>query len=161
MDDHPITDQSPTYGADMTLPTNLQTSQEAQRFARLLDRFAQDTAEVTEAIAIASDGLLIAMSSNLARADGDRFGAITSAIVSLAKGASRVYNLGGTNKVIIDLDRGYLLVSALNPTAALGVLATKAANLGNLAYDMATFANQVGAWLTADLVDELKQTMRT
>ncbi len=143
----------------MTLPA-YQISSEAQQFNWLLGRFATETAGVNEAIAVSSDGLLVAMSSNLTRADADRLAAITSAITSLANGAARVYDLGGTNKVIIDLDGGYLLVSAISPGSALGVLASKDANLGNLAYDMAMFANRAGAVLTPQLIDELKTTVR-
>jgi predicted regulator of Ras-like GTPase activity (Roadblock/LC7/MglB family) len=71
-----------------------------------------------------------------------------------------VYDLGETNKVIIDVERGYLLVSAIGPGSALGVLAGKEANLGNLAYDMAVFANRAGAALTPALIDELKMTVQ-
>jgi uncharacterized protein len=131
-------------------------STEVQRFNWVLGRFATGTAGVIEAIAVSSDGLLIAMSDTLARADADRLAAITSAINSLATGASRVYDLGMANKVIIDLDRGYLLVSSLSTGSSLGVLATKEANLGVLAYEMALFANRAGDVLTPQLIDELK-----
>lgn len=143
----------------MTVPA-FQISSEAQQFNWLLGRFATETAGVNEAIAVSADGLLIAMSAGVDRADADRLAAITSAITSLANGAARVYDLGGMNKVIIDLDRGYLLVSSIGPSSALGVLATKDTNLGNLAYDMAMFANRAGAVLTPALVDELKMTVR-
>jgi uncharacterized protein len=143
----------------MTVPAP-QISREAQQFNWLLGRFATETAGVHEAIAVSSDGLLVAMSAGASRADADRLAAITSAIASLANGAARVYDLGAPNKVIIDLDRGYLLVSAIRPGAVLGVLADKDANLGNLAYDMAMFANRAGAVLTPHLVDELKTTVR-
>ena len=143
----------------MTVPA-IHISSEAQQFNWLLARFAAETAGVGEAIAVSSDGLLVAMSSNLSRADADRLAAITSAITSLANGASRVYDLGETNKIIIDLDRGYLLVSSVSPGAALGVLAGKEANLGNLAYDIAVFANRIASILTPALIDELKMTVR-
>jgi predicted regulator of Ras-like GTPase activity (Roadblock/LC7/MglB family) len=143
----------------MTIPA-YQISSEAQEFNWLLCRFAVETAGVRQAIAVSSDGLLIAMSADVARADGDRLAAITSAIVSLANGAARVYRLGGTNKVIIDLDRGYLLVSAIGPGSALGVLAGRDANLGNLAYDMAIFANRANSVLSPALIDELKKSVR-
>src|SRR5262245_43994588 len=138
------------------MPPTQNISTEAQRFNWLLGRFAGDTAGVIEAIAVSSDGLLIAMSATLERADADRLAAITSAINSLATGASRVYDLGGANKVIIDLDRGYLLVSTLSVGSSLGVLATKEANLGVLAYEMAMFANRAGDVLTPQLIEELK-----
>jgi predicted regulator of Ras-like GTPase activity (Roadblock/LC7/MglB family) len=131
-------------------------STEAQRFNWLLGRFATDTAGVIEAIAVSSDGLLIAASATLERADADRLAAITSAINSLAAGASRVYDLGPSNKVIIDLERGYLLVSSMSIGSSLGVLATKEANLGVLAYEMAMFANRAGDVLTPQLIEELK-----
>lgn len=143
----------------MTMPA-YQISSEAQQFNWLLTRFATDTAGVREAIAVSSDGLLIAMSSTLTRADADRLAAITSAITSLANGAARVYDLGSPNKVIIDLDRGYLLVSAISAGSALGVLARKDADLGNLAYEMAMLANRAGSVLTPQLIDELKTTVR-
>ncbi len=131
-------------------------STEAQRLTWLLRRLATETAGVIEAIAVSSDGLLIAASATLERADADRLAAITSAINSLAAGASRVYDLGPSNKVIIDLERGYLLVSTMSIGSSLGVLATKEANLGVLAYEMAMFANRAGDVLTPQLIEELK-----
>ncbi|OKI58181.1 roadblock/LC7 domain-containing protein [Micromonospora sp. CB01531] len=142
----------------MTVPA-FQISDEAQQFNWLLDRFAAETAGVREAIAVSSDGLLVAKSTHLGRADADRLAAITSAICSLAGGASRVYQLGDTNKIIIDLQGGYVLVSAISAGCALGLVAAKDANLGNLAYEMAVFANHVAPVLTPQLIDELKTTV--
>jgi len=142
----------------MTVPTH-RTSAEAQQFNWLLNQFAGDTPLVLDAIAVSADGLLVAMTHTLERADADRLAAITSAIISLAGGASQVFDLGHPNKVIIDLDRGYVLVSAISAGAVLGVLADKAANLGQLAYEVAMFANRAGAVLTPTLIEELKNTV--
>lgn len=103
----------------MTVPVS-QISPDAQSFNWLLNRFASETAGVSEAIAVSSDGLLMAMSSTLDRTEADRLAAITSAIMSLANGASRCYDLGEPNKVIIDLDHGYMLVSMISAGSALG-----------------------------------------
>ena len=73
-------------------------STEAQQFNWLLTQFAANTPEVIDAIAVSSDGLLIAMSQKLDRANADRLAAITSAVISLAQGAGRVYDLGAPNK---------------------------------------------------------------
>jgi predicted regulator of Ras-like GTPase activity (Roadblock/LC7/MglB family) len=134
-------------------------SSEAQQFNWLLNQFAEDAPGVMDAIAVSSDGLLIAMSKRLGRAEADRLAAITSAIISLANGASRVYDAGPPNKVIIDLDRAYLLVSAIGTGSALGVLAAKSANLGNLAFQMAMFGNRADEVLSPQLVEELKATV--
>lgn len=142
----------------MATPTQ-HLSPEAQQFNWLLNQFAGDAPGVGDAIAVSSDGLLIALTSALDRADADRLAAITSAIISLAQGTGRVYDLGSPNKVIIDLDRGYLLVSSISAGSALGVLAAKTANLGTLAYEMAMFANRTKSVLTPALIEELKGTV--
>jgi predicted regulator of Ras-like GTPase activity (Roadblock/LC7/MglB family) len=136
-----------------------QLSPEARQFNWLLSEFAKDAPGVVDAIAVSSDGLLIAMSNTLERADADRLAAITSAIVSLAGGAARVYDLGAPIKIVIDLERGFILVCAISVGSALGVLATKSTNLGALAYEMAMFANRAGSVLTPSLIDELKTTV--
>jgi uncharacterized protein len=131
-------------------------SSEAQQFNWLLSQFAANTPEVIDAIAVSSDGLLIATSNRLSRDDADRLAAITSAIISLALGAGKVYDMGTPNKVIIDLDGGYLLVSSISAGSTLGVLTSRQANLGNLAYEMAVFANRAGEVLSPQLIEELK-----
>ncbi|MBO0870000.1 MAG: roadblock/LC7 domain-containing protein [Micromonosporaceae bacterium] len=135
------------------------TSNPAQRFNWLLQQFAANTPDVIDAIAVSSDGLLMAMARPGERTNADRLAAITSAIISLAHSSASVYDFGAPNKVIADFDRGYLLVSAISVGSALGVVATRNANLGNLAYDMAVFANRAGAVLTPQLIEELKNTV--
>ena len=134
-------------------------STEAQQFNWLLSQFAGNTPEVIDAIAVSSDGLLIAMANQGDRSDAERFAAITSAITSLAGGASRLYNLGFTNKIIIDFEQGYLLVATISAGSSLGVLATRNADLGTIAYEMAVFANRAGRVLTPQLIDELKNSV--
>ncbi|MGH3728206.1 MAG: roadblock/LC7 domain-containing protein [Micromonosporaceae bacterium] len=131
-------------------------SVEVQNFNWLLSRFAADTAGVIEVIAVSSDGLLMATSARNNRHDADRLAAVTSAMMSLAVGASQCYQLGEPDKIIIELAQGYVLVSTISIGSVLGVLATKQANLGNIAYEMALFTNRAGAVLTPQLIEELK-----
>ena len=131
-------------------------SVEVQNFNWLLSRFTTETAGVIEAIAVSSDGLLMATSGDAGREDADRLAAITSAIMSLALGASQCYQLGEPDKIIIELAQGYVLVSTISVSSVFGVLATKQANLGNIAYEMALFTNRAGAVLTPQLIEELK-----
>jgi len=134
-------------------------SAEAQNFNWLLGKFAAETAGVLEAIAVSSDGLLMAMSAGQERAGADRLAAITSGITSLAGGAARAYQLGALNKVIVDMAHGYLLVSSISSGSVLGVIAAKTANLGNIAYEMTLFATRAGAALTPQLINELKNSL--
>lgn len=143
----------------MTARMTYELSAEARSFNWLLDKFAAETAGVVEAIAVSSDGLLMAMSTTQQRSNADRLAAITSGITSLSGGAARWYQLGSLNKVIVDMDRGYLLMSSISRGSVIGVIATKTANLGNIAYEMTLFANRAGAALTPELINELKNSL--
>ncbi|MBP2319998.1 putative regulator of Ras-like GTPase activity (Roadblock/LC7/MglB family) [Kibdelosporangium banguiense] len=134
-------------------------STEAQNFNWLVSRFAQGTAGAIAAIAVSADGLLIAMSSDLARQNADRLAAISSAMLGLANGVSDTHPLGQPDKIIIELERGYLLVCTISIGCSLGVLASKQASLGTIAYEMAMFANRASAVLTPQLIEELKNSV--
>jgi len=131
-------------------------SEEAAGFNWLLSRFAEQTAGVRNAIAVSSDGLMIAVCQTGSRADSDRLSAIVAGMTSLAYGAANGYGLGTLNKVIVDMTDGYLLVSSIGAGSTLGVIAARSANLGNIAYEMTLFANRAGAVLTPQLIHELK-----
>jgi predicted regulator of Ras-like GTPase activity (Roadblock/LC7/MglB family) len=142
----------------MTTPAT-GVSVEAQNFNWLVARFAEETAGVISAIAVSSDGLLVAMSSGLERANADRLAAIGSAMLSLANGVSECYPLGDPDKVVIELVQGYLLVCTISAGCALGVLASKQASLGTVVFEMALFAKRASAVLTPRLIEELKFTV--
>jgi predicted regulator of Ras-like GTPase activity (Roadblock/LC7/MglB family) len=141
----------------MTSPAGV--SVEAQNFNWLVARFAQETAGVIAAIAVSSDGLLVAASAALERANADRLAAISSAMLSLSNGVSECYPLGEPDKVVIELADGYLLVCTISVGCALGVLASKQASLGTVAFEMALFANRASGVITPMLIEELKLTL--
>src|SRR6516225_3449665 len=87
----------------------VELSQEARTFNWLLDSFTTETAGVLEAIAVSSDGLLMAMSAIKDRANAERLAAVVSGLISLAFGASDSYNRGLINRIVIDMVEGYLL----------------------------------------------------
>ena len=82
------------------------------------------------------------------RDNADRLAAISSAMLGLANGVSESYPLGGPDKVIIELEHGYLLVCTISVGCSLGVVASKQASLGTIAYEMAMFANRASAVLS-------------
>jgi predicted regulator of Ras-like GTPase activity (Roadblock/LC7/MglB family) len=128
----------------------------AQSFNWLVNRFADGTAGVIAAIAVSADGLLIAMSNVMERDSADRLAAIASATLGLANGVSDSYPLGPPDKVIIELEHGYLLVCTMTIGCSLGVLASKPVSLGTIAYEMAMFSNRASTVLTPQLIEELK-----
>jgi predicted regulator of Ras-like GTPase activity (Roadblock/LC7/MglB family) len=137
----------------------VELSSEAKTFNWLLDSFTSGTAGVVEAIAVSSDGLLMAMSAIKDRANAERLAAVVSGMTSLAGGITASYALGPLNRVIIDLAEGYLLVTAISAGSVLGVIADRTANLSTLAYEMTLFANRAGGALTPTLIDELKSSV--
>jgi uncharacterized protein len=151
----------------MTLDTNSgsdvhdgELSQEAKTFNWLLDSFANNTAGVLEAIAVSSDGLVMAMSKVRDRPNADRLAAVVSGMTSLAGGAAGWYQLGVLNRVIVDLSEGYLLVSSISSGSVLGVVASQSADLSTVAYEMTLFAGRAGAALTPRLIVELKNSVQ-
>src|SRR5215475_9414812 len=102
--------------------STMQLSQEAHTFNWLLDSFTSTTAGVVEAIAVSSDGLLMAMSSIKDRGNAERLAAVVSGLISLAGGASSSYEMGVINRIVVDMAEGFLLVSSISAGSVLGVI---------------------------------------
>ena len=66
-------------------------SEEAKNFNWLLVQFVQQTDGVQEAIAVSSDGLLLAASAGRTRANVEQFAAVISGLTSLANGAAQCF----------------------------------------------------------------------
>ena len=130
--------------------------EDAQQFNWMLNNFVKDTSGVTDAVAVSSDGLLMAKSNTLDPAGADQVAAIISGFVSLGDGATRCFGFDELNQIIIAMKGGYLFVSAMGQAGCLGVVATPRCEIGNVGYQMALLVERAGAMLTPELVDELK-----
>jgi len=131
-------------------------SEQVRNISWLLSSFVDSTAEVEEAIAVSSDGLLMAMSSQLERAAADQLAAIVSGLRSLADGAARVSGRGRLNQAIIEMSQGYLFVTAISGGSCFGVVAGPDCDLGAVGYGTTLLVERVGTSLTPELVAELK-----
>lgn len=139
---------------------NAQTlSEGARSFSWLLNGFVDKTAGVSDAVAVSSDGLLMAMSSTLDRASAEQLAAIISGMVSLGNGASGCFGFDGLEQVIVAMRKGFLFVSAISDGSCLGVVATKGCDIGLVGYQTTLLVERAGSVLTPDLVMELKQEM--
>jgi predicted regulator of Ras-like GTPase activity (Roadblock/LC7/MglB family) len=134
----------------------MSVAEEASRFNWLLNNFVKDTAGVTDAVAVSSDGLLMARSETLDEAGADQVAAIISGFVSLGMGASRCFGFNDLNQIIIAMRGGYLFVSSMGAAGCLGVVASPRCDIGNVGYQMALLVDRCGEMLTPDLVTELK-----
>ena len=135
------------------------TTSETDQFSFLLDNFVAETVGVEDALAVSADGIRLAVSDGLPEAMADQFGAITSGLSSLTLGAARCFAEDNVHRVIIEMDRSYLLIVTITHGAVLGVVARKDADIGLVAYEMTLFAERAGQVLTPDLIAEMKNTL--
>jgi predicted regulator of Ras-like GTPase activity (Roadblock/LC7/MglB family) len=129
-------------------------------FNWLLANFVRGTDGVRDAVAVSSDGLLIAMSEGLDRTSADRLAALVSGLSSLAKSAARNYDFEALKLIMIEMKRGFLLVSAIEGGSCVGVIADSQCDIGLVGYEIAVLADRAGVLLTPALITELRETLR-
>ena len=125
----------------------------------LLDNFVQHTTGVEQAVAVSSDGLLMAASATLHRAEADKLAAMISGMTSLAFSASRLLSKGPLRQVITEFGNGFLLVSQISGGSCLGVVTPADCDLGLVGYEATMLVQRIGALLTPELVIELKASL--
>lgn len=74
---------------------------EASNFNWLLANFVRKTDGVRDAVAVSSDGLLIATSDGLDRTGADHLAAIVSSLASLGRSAARRYDFDAVKIIMI------------------------------------------------------------
>ena len=139
--------------------TAVDAPKDSQTFNWLLANFVKSTDGVRDAVAVSSDGLLIAVSDGLGRTEADHLSAIVSGLSSLARSASKRYGFDGVKLIMIEMGRGFLLVSAIRDGSCLGVLADSSGELGLVGYEMAVLAERAGDLLTPTLIADLRQAL--
>lgn len=125
----------------------------------LLDSFVTHTVGVEQVVGVSSDGLLMAISARLARADADKLAATIAGMTSLALTASRLLDKGALRQVITEFGHGYLLVCAIGGGACLGVVTEPDCDLGLVGYETTLLVQRVGALLTPQLILQLKASL--
>ena len=122
----------------------------------LLANLAERVPGVREATVVSSDGLLIAMSAGVDRADADRLAAVAAALLSIARGAGEPMRAGAVHEIIIEMEHALLLVMGISDGSALAVVTERPCDIGLVAYEMATVVERAGASLTPHLVAEAR-----
>jgi uncharacterized protein len=113
----------------------------------LLSNFADSVAGIAHVVAVSADGLLLASSRDLPPDRADQLAAITSGVVSLTEGASRMFNAGEVQQTIIEMDSGYLFLMSISDGSSMAVLAARSCDVGQVGYEMALLVERVGAAL--------------
>src|SRR4029450_9204611 len=105
-----------------------------RNFNWLLETFVGETAGVTDAMAVSSDGVLIARSETLEGEGSELLCAISAGAAGMATAASGHLAAGGLERVVITMERGFLFVSAIADGSCLGGVATRQCHVGSLRY---------------------------
>ncbi len=139
--------------------TRTEESHPPQDLSWILANFAHRTVGVREAVAVSSDGFLLAASAGLESHGVEQFGAIIAGLTSLSRGAADLYGYGDVDQIIIEMMAGYLFVMAVDDGSTVGVLADADCDVGSVGYEMTLLIERVGEMLTPALVDELKNVL--
>jgi predicted regulator of Ras-like GTPase activity (Roadblock/LC7/MglB family) len=134
-------------------------SNEATNVNWLMGNFVEQTPGVEQAVAVSSDGLLLAVSATIDRAAADRMAAIITGMRALSHGASGELHKGPVVQVLVEMANAYLFVSSISDGSTLGVVAARNCDLGLVGYEIAMLVDRVGAQLTPGLVQELKNSL--
>ena len=104
-------------------------------FQQVLEELKGSSADVEASALISTDGLMIA-SALPAGMDEDRVGAMSAALLSLGERAASELARGTLERVLLQGDRGYVIMSSAGTEAVLTVLAKQNATLGLLFPDI-------------------------
>ena len=131
-------------------------SNEVRNFNWMLDNFVEKSAGVCDAVAVSSDGLLMAMSHTLDRAGAERVAAIISGMVGLSRGAAKAFGWEPVRQNIIAMEGGYLFLSTISDGSNLGVLANAGCDIGLVGYQTNLLLERIGVLLTPALIAQLR-----
>ena len=137
----------------------VQLSGEASDFSWLVGNFANRTPGVAHAMVVSADGLPVAVSERLDRPRADQLAAVASGLASLTQGGARCIAGGLVRQIVVEMDRGLLVVMAISDGSCLTVLAASGCDVGMVAYEMTLLVSRTGDVLTPSLRAELQAAL--
>jgi predicted regulator of Ras-like GTPase activity (Roadblock/LC7/MglB family) len=114
----------------------------------LVNDLVERVAHVEQAVVLSHDGLLIAKSAGLSREDAEHMSAVAAGLHGLARGAGRRFGRGAVRQTIIEMETGFLFVTAGGNGACIAVLGSEDADVGLIAYEMEMLVARVGQYLS-------------
>jgi predicted regulator of Ras-like GTPase activity (Roadblock/LC7/MglB family) len=117
----------------------------------LLDDLVTRVAPITKAVILSQDGIALGASRTLDREDAEHLAALAAGFQSLAKGAGNHFGGGAVRQTIIEMESGFLFVSAAGSGTCLAVLADRGADLGLVAYEMAILIRRTGEHIRVNM----------
>jgi predicted regulator of Ras-like GTPase activity (Roadblock/LC7/MglB family) len=113
----------------------------------LLDDLVARVAEISKAVVLTRDGLVVGASAGLTREDAEHLSAMAAGMQSLARGAGRHFGGGRVRQTIVEMENAFLFVTAAGEGSCLAALTTATADVGLVAFEMAVLVKRVGPHL--------------
>lgn len=106
-----------------------------EMFQQILNDLNGSSADIEASALISTDGLMIASALPVG-IDEDRVGAMSAALLSLGDRAGRELARGAIDRVLVQGEKGYVIMSSSGDEAVLTVLAKPNAKLGLVFLDI-------------------------
>ena len=116
----------------------------------LLDDLVSRVAEISKAVILTRDGLVIGASTGLTREDAEHLAAMAAGMQSLARGAGRHFGGGQVRQTIVEMENAFLFVTAAGEGSCLAALTAASADVGLVAFEMAVLVKRIGPHLLVD-----------
>jgi predicted regulator of Ras-like GTPase activity (Roadblock/LC7/MglB family) len=105
---------------------------------------------VQHAIAVSSDGILVAATRGLPDDRADQLAAFAAGLIALVGGTARCLEAGAVINNVTELERGFVVSMAVSTGASLLALAGRGSDLALVSFEMAELINRVGHAITPD-----------
>lgn len=106
-----------------------------EKFQQILQDLNGSSSDVEASALISTDGLMIA-SALPAGIDEDRVGAMSAALLSLGDRAGKELARGSTERLLVQGEKGYVIMTAAGDEAVLTIMAKQNAKLGLIFLDV-------------------------
>jgi uncharacterized protein len=116
-----------------------------QDLDRLIADFTERVPEVMRALVVSSDGVPLAASDRMPPDQLEQLSVITCGLIGLAGAVDQVFDGDGFIQALVAMERGTLVIMAIDDGSSLAVFTTAAADLDQVAYDMTILVEQAGS----------------
>ncbi len=125
-------------------------SSQVQNLSWLITDFTERVPDALHAAVVSSDGVPVAVSDGLPPDRVEQLSAITSGLISMARGTALMFDGGAVTQTLVTMQEGVLMIVAIGNGSSLAVLAAIDADVDQIAYEMTVLAEQAGGALTPD-----------
>jgi predicted regulator of Ras-like GTPase activity (Roadblock/LC7/MglB family) len=117
----------------------------------LLDDLVTRVPDIRHAVFLSADGLKIGTSRGFHPDDADQLAALAASFHSMARSAGQRFSGGEVRQTIIEMSAGFLFVCAAGSGTCLAVLTAADADMGLIAFEMATLIQRTGDHMRVNL----------